>query len=128
MPWLANYWLLAHLYLGNHDTLGALIDGLSKFPAKATRQLAKEIKSFLDGGELFGVSHDEVDELIQTGRKNCPETHRESASVQKTTPAMSQAEVKKRLKAREDPEKLIQSYPDDVALLPQSWDLHGSLL
>lgn len=64
-PWLANYWLLAHFYLGNHRAAARAVDRGADSPAELTRQLAWAIDRALadESSGLLSVPASQVAEL-----------------------------------------------------------------
>jgi hypothetical protein len=114
-PWLANYWLLAHFFLGNHKACAETVKLASQAPAEATRELAKEISKVLEGkAKTFAkLKVAQIAEIRDACAKNATP---ELLEVEETPEegSLSKKECLKRLKAGEDPWALIQQYPTDT--------------
>jgi hypothetical protein len=117
MPWLANYWMLAHYFLGNAEALADAVVLAKKVPGETTKALA----ALLAKGKIGKLKPKQLDELKQAVRKNADEnllepaararTSKErSAGIQKANPK----DIAARLKKGEDGWTLIAEFPDDV--------------
>ena len=73
-PVLANYWLLAHYFLGNTDACRTTCKEAQKAKGEFTRQLALIIEQLLDkpaSASLGKLKPKKLAELIKETRKNC---------------------------------------------------------
>ena len=116
-PWLANYWLLAHFYLGNRRAAADAVDRAADSPAELTRQLAWAVDRALadESAGLLSVPAVQVAELQAACAKNALPELLESAGAAKSD-GPDPAEVTRALEAGDDPWSWISRYPDDVAV------------
>jgi hypothetical protein len=124
-PVLANYWLLAHWFLGNDEAAREAVTLANKAPGTITPALARAIAALLDGepqARLGKVDAKALAELRAAIRKNADPALLEPsqrASVEKTRAGAGKKagpkELAARLAAGEDPFRLVAEFPDDVA-------------
>ena len=124
-PHLANYWLLAHYFLGNTEACREAIVIAAKAPGKITPALAKIVKALLDEpkkAKLGKVKPSTLAELRAAVAKNAEEkllepTVRAAVATARAgdTVKADVGGIKKRLAAGEDVWAIIAEFPDDVA-------------
>lgn len=127
-PVLANYWMLAHYFLGNNKACRATIEEAKKAPGEVSPKLAVIIEKLLDDpkkAKLGQLKPSQLNRLKLDTRKNSlaellePE-NQEAYSKAGAIKKLPRVEYKKKISS-EDPWKLINEYPRDV-------DLHDAVL
>jgi hypothetical protein len=124
-PVLANYWLLAHFFLGNDTACDEAIELALKAPGEITPELARLVKALRErpaAGMLGKLDPKAIDGLRTEVRKKADPLLLEPAlrptvenlSVGTDVKADLKA-IEARLKGGEDGWKLIAEFPDDVA-------------
>lgn len=123
-PWLANYWLLAHYFLGNAQACAETVQLAAKAPGAATPALARLVGALLDApkkaklgalepaqlAELRAAVQKNADpSLLEPGAREAVERQRAGSVVKADRKA-----VLARLAAKEDGWKLMAEFPDDV--------------
>lgn len=120
-PVLANYWMLAHLFLGNERACREAIALAKELPAVFTRALAERLEALLaapGAAKLGRLDAARLDPLRARVRANAleaqlePERRRASRRTAGPDPLA-------RLAAGEDPAALMRELPDDVELHDQ---------
>ncbi|WLQ12006.1 hypothetical protein O5O45_19960 [Hahella aquimaris] len=131
-PVLANYWMLAHFFLGNHaacrDTINLVKQ--ANAPGSITQALAEALDETLtaletkpDSAKFGRLDHQKITDLISQTQANCSPEHLEPKHRTALLEARGETQIK-RLKPEEcqqrlangvDPLTLIEEYPDDVA-------------
>jgi hypothetical protein len=122
-PVLANYWLLAHYFLGNTAACAEAVALAKRAPGTVTHQLADAIAAVLaDPKAALGkVKAATLAELrAQVARNAEPEqlepAVRAARPQQATTGVRAEvAELERRLAAGDDPWGVIAEFPDDIA-------------
>ncbi len=124
-PWLANYWLLAHWFLGNDQACAETVTLAAKVPGSVTPELAKLVGGLLakpEKAKLGKLGAKKLAELRAMVRKNVDPSLLEPAARAETEKDRSQGvrkadrkTVLARLAAKEDGWKLMAEFPDDVA-------------
>jgi hypothetical protein len=123
-PWLANYWLLAHYFLGNEAACAETVALAAKAPGAATPALGKLVGGLLASptkARLGRAKAARLAELCAAVRKNADPSllePRARAAAEKARAAgiakADRSALKTRLAAKEDGWKLIAEFPDDV--------------
>jgi hypothetical protein len=124
-PWLANYWLLAHWFLGNEAACAEVVKLAAKAPGTLTPALAKVVGALLAApkkAKLGKLGPAQLAKLREAVRKNADPSLLEPAARAAQERAGATGVVKAdpkallaRLTAGEDGWKLIAEFPDDVA-------------
>ncbi|MFZ5443569.1 MAG: hypothetical protein ACOZQL_26420 [Myxococcota bacterium] len=130
-PWLANYWLLAHWFLGNEGACAEVVKLAAKAPGALTPALAKVVGALLatpKKAKLGKLGPAQLQKLRAAVRKNADPSLLEPAARAEAEKSASAGVVKAdkkallaRLAAGEDGWKLIAEFPDDV-------DAHDAVL
>lgn len=121
---LANYWMLAHYFLGNEAACREACAAVKKAKGAITPGLAKMMLALLDApkkAKLGKLKPAQLDELRASVRKNADERlldPKGAAEVKaQRSMGVTKADAKdiaKRLQAGEDGWALIAEFPDDV--------------
>ncbi len=125
-PVLANYWMLAHFFMGNNNACKEAIDLAKKSPGIVTQKLAEIMENlFRKPGKasLGKLDSKKLDELISETRKNLMAEHLEPERRADLAKERGEDKIKKltpetfRKKVAEGAELtlLFEEYPDDVA-------------
>jgi hypothetical protein len=124
-PALANYWLLAHFFLGNDDAGRECIDLATAAPGEVTPALAAMLAGLwgrTPGARLGKLRVEALDEVRAAVQKNADPRllePRQRRAVAMARPLVGKRAAPKTLAARlgagADPWALIAEFPDDVA-------------
>jgi hypothetical protein len=123
-PWLANYWMLAHYFLGNTAACAEAVKLASKCPGQLTPALAKLVGQLIEQpkaklGKLSAaaladlraaVAKNADEKLLEPGKRDAVAKER-AGDIVKADPKA----IKQRLAAGEDGWALIAAFPDDTA-------------
>ncbi|WP_431686713.1 hypothetical protein [Hahella sp. NBU794] len=131
-PALANYWMLAHFFLGNHaacrDTINLVkqanaLGSITQALAEALDETLTALETKPDSAQFGRLDHQKITDLISQTQANCSPEHLEPARRAALLEARGETQLKRlnpkeckqRLASGVDPLTLIAEYPDDVA-------------
>jgi len=122
-PWLANYWVLAHFFLGNDAACRDALEAAGAIRAQVTTALCTAVAAVLDDAAPLGrVDAPTLADLRASVAKNAPDELRQTPRlVSIPEGALPPEAVDAKLRAGEEPWQLILDHPDDV-------DLHDKAL
>lgn len=124
-PWLANYWLLAHFFLGNEKACREAIELAGKVNAQATTELAAAVAAIMDGtsDKLGAITSAQLDELRAACAKNAvPELLEAAIEEAGGDDVLSAEGFAAAIGDGADPFELMTRYPADVATHDRALD------